>query len=83
MISGGVSSMASLIAATIVLTEADSASRTSIEETSTASGRPVTRFRPRRVKVFSSHCGWAEPMAIFTFSAMRSPMSRLYLLRAY
>ena len=83
MISGGVSSIASLMAATMVLTDDESASRTSIEDTSTASGRPVTRLRPRRVAVFSSHSGWAEPMEIFTLSAIRSPMSKLYLLRAY
>ena len=40
-------------------------------------GRPVTRSRPRISMVSSSGDGMAEPMVIFTFSAVRSPINRL------
>lgn len=41
-------------------------------------GRPVIRSRPRTSAEGSSAYGQAEPMAIFTCSAVRSPRSTLY-----
>src|SRR3972149_732331 len=79
--SGGTSSKASLLVSTITRTEAASPSRIPPAAPSPASGKPETRLRPRTIVVFSSLRGKAEPIVIFTRSAIRSPMSRLYLLR--
>ena len=46
-------------------------------------GRPVTRSRPRISACSSSWRRHAEPRAIFTSSAVRSPSARLYSFLMY
>ena len=65
----------------ITRTEELIASRTSTEEISSSSGKPVTKFLPRTRIVFSEGKGYAEPTVIFTCSAILSPINKLYLLR--
>ena len=81
ILSGGDSSRASRIVLTITASELEIASRISMDEISMASGRPEIKFRPLTDIVCSSFKGNAEPMAIFTFSDILSPINRLYLLR--
>ena len=47
------------------------------------SGRPFSRFLPLISMEVSSSMGYAEPMPILIFSAVLSPMSRLYFFLMY
>ena len=81
--SGGVRSSAIFTAATIPAIGSAIAARISVPVIGTARGNPDTRSRPRTAVICSSRCGHAEPTAILMLSAVRSPISRLYALRAY
>ena len=79
--SGGVASSVVLTVSTTPRTGSCRASRISSLVTTTLRGRPFFRSRPRTSIVISRLSGYAEPMPILTFSAVCSPMSRLYVLR--
>src|SRR5581483_10064682 len=81
--SGGVRSSATRTALTIVATESASASRISSSVTTMVFGMPSIRFRPLISIVNSSSSGAAEPTSILICSAVRSPISRLYLRLMY
>ncbi len=51
-----------------------------LDDTTTVFGRPLTRSRPRISACGSSADAHAEPMAIFTSSAVRSPSDERVLL---
>ena len=57
------------------------ASVISVEVIGMVRGRPAIMSRPLTSMVSGSSIGRAEPMAIFTSSAVRSPIMRLYLRR--
>ena len=61
--------------------ESSRAPRTSSGESTTVLGRPVATSRPRISACCSPSKGWPEPMAIFTASAVRSPMAMPYSAR--
>ena len=76
--SGGVLSRVTFTASTMAETGSSMASRISSVEVTIVLGRPVTRSRPRISAWSSSSSGQAEPRAILTSSAVRSPRARLY-----
>ena len=76
--SGGVLSRVTLTASTMADTGSSIASRISSVEVTMVLGSPVTRSRPRISACSSCSSGQAEPSAIFTSSAVRSPSARLY-----
>src|SRR5581483_2491690 len=81
--SGGVRSSVTFTASTMALTGSASASRISSLVTDSVRGTPATRSRPLMSMVSTSSLGYAVPMPILMSSAVRSPMSRLYLRFTY
>src|SRR6267378_3786156 len=81
--SGGVRSSVIFTASTIPFTGSASASRISSDVTVSVRGTPATRSRPLISIVITSSVGYAVPMPILIISAVRSPMSRLYLRFTY
>ena len=77
--SGGVRSSATRMAFMMVATHSDSASRISLSSIVTVRGTPSIRLRPLISIVSGLSRGYAEPIAILICSAVRSPISRLYL----
>ena len=81
--SGGVFSSTLCVASHITSSGSSSASSTSSDPTSTVLGRPVTRSRPLH-RVFSgSSSANAMPTSRLSFSAVLSPMKRLYFFLMY
>ncbi len=76
--SGGVSSSVFLTASSTRESGSTIASRISAEETVTFSGRPLSRFLPLISIESSFSLGNAEPIVSLTFSAVRSPINKLY-----
>ncbi len=76
--SGGVSWSTLRTACVISRSSRAIACTTSFVESSTVFGRPEMRSLPFTAVVSSSGSGVAEPMAIFTSSAVLSPMARLW-----
>ncbi|CDA79651.1 putative uncharacterized protein [Clostridium sp. CAG:242] len=81
--SGGVRSRVVRIASSTDMTESASASRTSSGCSIMFFGRPSTRFLPLISIGCSSSYGYAEPISILMFSAVRSPIRRLYFFFTY
>ena len=71
--SGGVLSKVAFTAFTIAVTGSSRAFRISSDETTIVLGNPVEISRPRISASGSSRNGYAEPIAIFISSAVRSP----------
>ena len=81
--SGGVRSSATRTASTMTLTVSASASRISSSVMVIVFGTPSIRCRPLISIVIRSSSGKAEPISILICSAVRSPMSRLYVFLMY
>ena len=81
--SGGVCSRTCRTAATSCWSGSSIASMTSDEVIGIVRGRPAIRSRPRTSIDSSRSSGSAVPIVIFTSSAVRSPIIRLYFLRMY
>src|SRR4051794_15218424 len=79
--SGGVFSSTPRTAVTICWRGVSSASITSELVSGMVLGKPAMRSRPRTSMCSSRSSGNAAPIAIFTSSAVRSPIIRLYFLR--
>ncbi len=77
--SGGVRSRATRTASTITFTVSASASLISSSVMVMVLGTPSMRCRPLISIVVLSSSGNAEPISILIASAVRSPISRLYL----
>src|SRR5581483_6252880 len=77
--SGGMRSRATRMAFMIVETHSLNDSRTSLSSTVMVLGTPSIRLRPLISIVKGLSSGYADPISILICSAVRSPISRLYL----